>query len=80
MRDTEDPMKLPISKRKKNVVEAMKVISCQVNNTPAICKKEYLHIDLVELYINHPKKFKKHFLGCDNVRKCFIKYLEDYCK
>ena len=80
MRDTEDPMKLPISKRKKNVVEAMKVISCQVNNTPAICKKEYLHIDLVELYINHPKKFKKHFLGWDNVRKCFIKYLEDYCK
>ena len=80
MRNNIDPTKLPLNKRKKNIIEAMKVISCQVNNTPAICKKEYLHADLMDIYIDHPKKFKKYFLGCNDARKCFLNYLEEYCK
>ena len=80
MRNSEDPVKSPVNTRKKIIVEAMKVISRQINNTPAIAKKEYLHVDLVTLYIDHPKTFKKHFMGCATARICFIKYLEDYCK
>lgn len=75
-----DPTKLTLSKRKKAVIDAMKIISCQVNNTPTICKKEYLHIDIWSLYLEHPKKFKKFFFGCTSSRICFIKFLEDYCK
>lgn len=80
MRKSGDPVKLPLNKRKKTIIDAMKVISNQVNNTPAICKKEYLHADLMELYRDRPKTFKKHFMGCVTARNCFIKYLEDYCK
>lgn len=80
MRKYTDPEKLSLAKRKKVVVEAMKVISCQINNTPTICKKEYLHIDLLTLYLEHPKKFKKYFFGCKSPRQCFINYLEDFCK
>lgn len=80
MRGCEDPAKLSLAKRKKIVVEAMKVISCQINNTPVICKKEYLHIDLLNLFLDHPKKFKKYFFGCTTPRQCFINYLEEYCK
>jgi DNA topoisomerase-1 len=79
MRNEEDPTKTAISKRKKIVLAAMKVISTQINNTPNICKKEYLHIDLLTLYLDLPKKFKQYFFGCDNASKCFIKYLEIYC-
>jgi DNA topoisomerase-1 len=77
MRNSEDPVKLTIQKRKKNVISALKVISCQINNTPAICKKEYLHGDLFELYINHPKKYKKYFFGCIKSSACFMNYLQD---
>lgn len=75
-----DPTKLTNAKRKKAVVVAMKVISCQVNNTPGICRREYLHIDLLTLYLEQPKKFKKWFFGCKSARVCFINYLEDFCK
>ena len=79
MRNAEDPVKITISKRKKIIVDAMKVISDQINNTPAICKKEYLHIDLLNIYIDKPKLFKKLFFGCDDTRQCFLNYLESYC-
>lgn len=80
MRNDENPEKLLLSKRKKVVINAMKVISCQVNNTPGICRKEYLHIDLLTLYLEQPKKFKKYFFGCKSAPDCFINYLEDFCK
>jgi len=79
MRKT-DPDKLSLTARKKAVNEAMKIISCQINNTAAICKKEYLHIDLLSLYLDEPKKFKKYFFGCKSAQQCFINYLEDFCK
>ena len=79
MQKKEDPMKLATSKRKKNIVEVMKLISTQINNTPAIAKKEYLHVDLWTIYLEHPKKYKKLFHGC-NAMKCFLTYLHGYCK
>jgi DNA topoisomerase-1 len=79
MRNEEDPIKTLVSKRKKIVIAAMKIISTQINNTPNICKKEYLHIDLLTLYLESPNKFKKYFFGCDDASKCFIKYLDVYC-
>jgi DNA topoisomerase-1 len=74
-----DPEKLSELGRKKVVNDALKVISCQINNTPAICKKEYLHIDLLTLFLESPKKFKKYFYGCLDARTCFLNYLEDFC-
>jgi len=51
--------KMTISERKKHINEAIKEISATIHNTPAICKKEYLNNDLIELFINHPVKTKK---------------------
>lgn len=80
MRNSDDPDKLSLAKRKKVVVDAMKVISKQINNTPAIAKKEYLHCDLLNMYLEHPKKFKKYFFGCKTPRICFMNYLDEFCK
>lgn len=79
MRNNEDPIKLSLVKRKKTVISAMKLISTQINNTPNICKKEYLHIDLLSLYLDNPNEFKKYFFKCNDASKCFINYLEEYC-
>jgi DNA topoisomerase-1 len=80
MRNKDDPSELSETKRKKNVVDSMKVISCQINNTPAILKKEYMHGDIIELYLKHPKSYKRYFHICKTARICFINYLTDFCK
>jgi len=80
MRNAEDPVKIDEKKRKKITIDALKLISCQINNTPNICKKEYLHIELLTQYIENPKKFKRYFFKCNDSRKCFLDYLTDYCK
>ena len=76
----EDPTKTSDVKRKKDVVKAMKIISNQINNSPIICKTQYLHPDILEMYLHNPNKFKKYFLGCETAQKCFLNYLHDFCK
>ncbi len=79
MRDKGSASKHDIKTRKKNVVDAMNVISCQINNTPNICRKEYLFIDILNLYLEHPVKYNKYFNKCDSAEKCFLNYLEKIC-
>jgi DNA topoisomerase-1 len=71
------PHTMTITQRKKKIVELMKEISCAINNTPAICKKSYINGDLIKLYIDNPRNFKK--LIIDNTfssRINFIHFLE----
>ena len=79
MRKSVDPINLTRIQRKKIVSDGMKVISCQINNSPTVCRKEYLHIELLNLYMDKPKEFKKWFFGCNDAKKCFLNYLEKFC-
>jgi DNA topoisomerase-1 len=75
--DTEfKPIQLAISKRKKNIVNALKSVSTQVNNTASICKKSYVHPKLIEMYLEHPKKYETMFINGDSSRLNFIKFLQ----
>ncbi len=72
-----EPEKKTLNQRKKTIVEAIKDVSCSINNTPAICKKSYLNQKLIDLYINHPKKYKKQLIDNNfSSRVNFIKFLE----
>jgi DNA topoisomerase-1 len=79
-KNSTDPSILSDKERKKMSNDALKVISCQINNTPTICKKEYLYIDLLNLFLENPKAFKKYFYKCSCSRKCFLTFLNDTCK
>jgi DNA topoisomerase-1 len=73
-----EPNSLTVAQRKKNIVSALKDVSCAINNTPTICKKSYVNNKLIELYIDHPRKYTK--LLIDNSytsRVNFIRFLED---
>lgn len=70
------PDKIALSKRKKALVAAMKEISQEINNTPAICKKAYMSPDLINLYLEHPRKFKTLFLKTGSARLAFISFLK----
>jgi DNA topoisomerase-1 len=52
-----------IRARKKLVKECLMKLSESINNTPAICKKSYVNGDLLNLYVEHPNKFKKEMSG-----------------
>lgn len=76
---SKDPAGITINQRKKYIVEALKYVSDCINNTPAICKKSYANIDIINMYINEPTKFKSAFLvgtGVDKMRRNFVKFLE----
>jgi DNA topoisomerase-1 len=75
-----DPEKLSLVGRKKLTNEALKVISCQINNTPGICKREYLYIEMLTIFLEKPKKFRSYFYNCTCSRRCFLKFLRDMCK
>ena len=53
------PIEVKITKRKKTLRKSIVDISGILHHTPAICKKEYLCKDLLDLYVDEPNKFKK---------------------
>jgi DNA topoisomerase-1 len=69
------PQKI-LSHRKKRIIEVLKEVSCVINNTPGICKKSYINPDLIDLYINHPKKYESAMINNSSSRINFIKFLE----
>jgi DNA topoisomerase-1 len=71
-----DPDKMPLTKRKKVLVAAMKAVSQEINNTPAICKKAYMSPELIKLYLEHPRKFKTLFLKSGSSRLAFVSFLK----
>jgi DNA topoisomerase I len=71
-----NPSDEKITTRKKNIVNAMKEISNCVNNTPAICKKSYANEDIINMYINNPKKYEKEFFNSNTARVNFINFLK----
>lgn len=63
--------------RKKIMTAVIKDLSCSINNTPAICKKSYLHSGLIDLFVEHPIKFKKDILDSGYTASLtFIQFLE----
>lgn len=70
------PDQLPLVKRKKILAAGMKEVSHEINNTPAICKKAYMSPDLVQLYLEHPRKFKTLFLKKGPSSTAFISFLK----
>lgn len=54
----------------------MKEISKCVNNTPAICRKSYANAELINMYVNSPRKFYKLFNSSLSSRELFILFLE----
>ncbi len=78
--ETRDPNGMKISARKREVNEAVDVVSTQIHNTRAICKKDYLDSDIWQMYIDHPVKYRSNFLTPKAAsRILFINWLRKKC-
>lgn len=62
--------------RTRHIKEAMDLISDQINNTPAILKKNYASRELYELYIQQPAEFERVFGTDESPHEIFIKFLK----
>ena len=80
LRAQRDPSKFTQTQRQKIIVAAMKQISENIHNTPAILKKNYTAGGIVDMYIKEPIKFNRYFANDKTSRQAFIEYLRDYCK
>ena len=72
-----NPNTLTLTARKKQLNEILKELSCSINNSPSICKKSYLNKDLVQLYLEHPKKYNSLINNSTkNPIDIFVNFLE----
>lgn len=75
LREIDDPESQTLAERKRSLNSVLDDVSDLVHNTRAICKKEYIHPDLVDMYINHPRRFKCKFVGSIDPEPAFLSYL-----
>ena len=66
------------NKRKHNINEAVRGTARRLNNTPSVCKNNYIDPYLIELYLNDSKRFLgtfKHASTKDEISERYIKLL-----
>lgn len=75
-----------ITERKKNVRDVIKIVAEKLHHTVAISKKKYIDNNLIDLYLEHPRKYKTLVLnnyknnGAQNkASNAFIQYMEQIC-
>jgi DNA topoisomerase-1 len=73
----EMPESLTIAQRKKNINMALDEVSGTVHNTRAVCKKEYTYPPLIDMYLNHPRRYARMFLGDVEAEHAFLQFLVD---
>lgn len=63
-----------LSARKKILNAALDEVSERVHNTRSVCKNEYTHPDIIDIFLNNPKKWTKLFEN-DEHEASFMLYL-----
>lgn len=75
-----DPNPLKPTQRKKTLNDAIKQVAAIVHNTPAVCKKDYIDPEILELYLDHPVKYRSNFItGVLSARIMFMNWLRKKC-
>jgi len=76
MRSMDPPEGLSDKQRKKNINIVMDNISQSIHNTRTVCKKEYTHPGLIDMYLEQPRRFKKLFMSAQDPEHAFISFLK----
>ena len=75
-----DPNPLKPTARKKILLEAVKRVAEIVHNTPAVCRKDYIDPEILELYVEHPVSYRSRFITPNTTaRVMFMNWLREKC-
>ena len=75
LRAAPNPNDMTAAARKRQLNSVLDQTSGLVHNTRAVCKKEYAHPDLIEMYLDHPRRYNKLFMGDLEPAAAFLTYL-----
>jgi DNA topoisomerase-1 len=79
MRD-KDPAALKPTQRKKVLLDVVRHVAATVHNTPAVCRKDYIDPEIIDLYVEHPIKYRSKFITPGTTsRIMFMNWLRDKC-
>lgn len=67
------------AKRKKIAKAVLDAIAMHANNTPAIVKSSYLMSEIYGSWVEHPKAYRRMFVGPTSPRVMYVNYLVKYC-
>lgn len=62
--------------RKKNLVNGLKHVASEINNTPTVAKKSYINSDLIDTYLNDMRTFNKFFKNPQRTNTQFTNFLK----
>jgi DNA topoisomerase-1 len=80
LRNAEHPNKLPPTKRKKQLNAAILQVASIVHNTKAVCQKDYIDPEILDLYLDHPITYRSKFITPpSDSRILFINWLKAKC-
>lgn len=71
----DSPDGISMAARKKQLNAVLDEVSGAVHNTRAVCKKEYAHPGLIDMYLNKPRQFKNKFMSSIDAEPAFLSYL-----
>lgn len=75
-----DPNPLASTVRKRTMNAEIIKVAATIHNTPAVCKSDYIFSDILDMYMEHPIKYRKMFITpATNPRQMFINYLKMIC-
>lgn len=75
-----NPVKLNKTQRTKISNGIVEMVANNLHHTKAVCKKSYIDKNMIDMYINYPKKFHIMFIKKDEgVDKLFEQYLRSKC-
>lgn len=66
--------------KKKILIQALRHISGKIHNTPAVLKDKYIQSDIIDMFMNRPRKFAKMFLSNNTAREAFENFLTSHYK
>jgi DNA topoisomerase-1 len=66
---------ISIAARVKLLNATLDEVSGAVHNTRAVCKGQYAHPALVDMWLNHPRAFKARFMGAVEPEAAFLTFL-----
>lgn len=64
--------------RKSDSNQVVKLVASDLHHTPAVCKKNYLMTELIDLYVDHPEKWNRLVRGTKNADEMFMKFLKEH--
>ena len=71
--------KTTLTQREKDIKEALKKVADKLNNTPTVCRKNYIDPFIINIYLNNPKRYWetfKHIESKNNISEDYIQLLK----